>query len=111
VSKTEIITIDYRDLATLIVRDKGIRNGYWGAFFRFGLAGANAGPDPESLVPAAIVGIQEVGIQRFDEPNNLTVDAAKVWVKPAGTRRQLTTSRGATASRKTAAKRVAKPRR
>jgi hypothetical protein len=73
------IVIDFRELAALIVRENKVTEGHWGIWVRFAIAGINAGPDKDHVMPAAVVPIQEIGIQRFDKPNNLTVDAAKIW--------------------------------
>ncbi len=44
-----------------------------------GLGGANVALIPGAdLNPAAIVPVLKIGLQRFDAPNNLTVDAAKI---------------------------------
>lgn len=80
------IVIDFRELATMIIREHQIKEGLWGIWVRFGIGGANVGPDEASLVPAAVVPIQEIGIQRFDAPNGLTVDAANVWKVPSRAR-------------------------
>lgn len=73
-------TFTYPEIAEALVKQQGIHEGLWGVYVEFGIAGANVGSTPESndAVPAAIVPIQRMGIQRFDEASNLTVDAAKV---------------------------------
>jgi len=70
----------FKEIAEALIRKANIHEGLWGVFVRFGIAGANvgSGPKSEDLRPAAIVPIVELGIQKFDEPNNLTVDAAEV---------------------------------
>ena len=73
------IVIDFRELATLIIRENKVTEGHWGIWVQFAIGGINAGPDKDHLLPAAVVPIQNIGIQRFDEPNNLPVDAAKIW--------------------------------
>lgn len=69
----------YKELATILVKEANVREGHWGLYFTFGLAGSNVGPSEDDLKPAAIVAITSVGIQQFETPNGLTVDAAKVW--------------------------------
>jgi len=80
------VMFDHRELAEALIVKQGIHEGLWGIAVEFGLAAANVptGPD-KSFTPAAISLLQKVGIQRFPEPNNLTVDAAKV---NPGTRRR-----------------------
>lgn len=75
----------YKELAELLVKQQNIHEGLWGIFIRFGLGAANVGEAPggDTLIPAAIVPVREIGIQRFEEPNNLTVDAAVVNPAPS----------------------------
>ncbi len=86
----------HSELAELLVKKLDIHEGLWGVYFEFALAGANVnvGPDPKILAPAAITSIQKVGIQRFDSPNSLTVDAAQInparpIVAPASNQKEL----------------------
>ena len=85
-SKQAIFT--YRELAEMMVRQLGISDGLWGIYIKFGIAAANAGPGPEELRPTAIVPVLEIGIQRMDEPSNLTVDAAEVAKSSTATPRR-----------------------
>jgi hypothetical protein len=70
----------HKEVAEALVKQQGIHEGLWGIYIEFGIGAANIGATPEgdNVVPAAIVPIQKMGIQRFDEPSNLTVDAAEV---------------------------------
>ena len=61
-----------------LLRQQGIHEGIWGLYVRFGLAAANVGASQTDLVPAAIVPLLEIGLQKFDQENNLAVDAARV---------------------------------
>jgi hypothetical protein len=72
------IGFTYQELAELMVRQAGIKEGLWGIYMRFGIAGANVGQSPDDVSPAAIVPVVEIGLQRFEEPSRLTVDAAEV---------------------------------
>lgn len=70
----------YTELAEILVKKLDIHEGLWGLYieFNFGAANVNASPDGKGLAPAAIAAIKAVGLQKFDSPNNLTVDAAVV---------------------------------
>ena len=68
----------HKELAEQLVKAQGIREGHWGLYMEFGTKGTNVGISPGQMMPAAIVLINSIGIQRFDEPNGLTVDAAEV---------------------------------
>lgn len=85
-------TFTYPQLAELLVKESDIHEGHWGIFLGFGLGGGNLPiGDPGGqmvLRPAAIVPVSEIGIQEFDEPNPLTIDAAKVNPKPKGSPRR-----------------------
>ena len=74
---------DHKELAEVLVRAQGVSKGLWGIAVEFGLAAANVPttPDGKSLSPAAINLVQKIGIQRFPEANNLTVDAAELRSK------------------------------
>jgi len=74
------IVFNFKEIAEALIRKADVHEGLWGLVVRFGLAGANIGsaPGSEDLRPAAIVPILELGIQKFNEPNSLTVDAAEV---------------------------------
>jgi hypothetical protein len=78
--ETKNFSFSYTELAEIMVKKLDLHEGLWGVYFEFGLGGTNipTGPDPKTIVPAAITVIQRMGIQRFDSPNSLTVDAAHV---------------------------------
>ncbi len=70
----------YKEIAELLIKKEDIHEGLWGIFIRFGLSATNIADAAagDALFPAAIVPVREIGIQRFEEANNLTVDAAVV---------------------------------
>ncbi len=68
-------TFTYAELVALMLRAQGITSGIWSLYVKFGLAAANVGPNPESLQPAAILPILEVGIQRAEALTSIAVDA------------------------------------
>lgn len=74
----------YKELATLLVKDQGLHSGYWGVYVKFGIQALNVGRSPADLLPAAIIPITEVGLQKFDKETNLSIDAAKVNPTKAG---------------------------
>jgi hypothetical protein len=77
---------DYVEMATMMIRKLDLHEGLWGVYFEFSPTGANIpiSPDQKTFAPASIVIIKSVGIQRFDAPSNLTVDAALVNPKKDG---------------------------
>jgi hypothetical protein len=60
-----------------LIRYNDVHEGLWGLYIEFGLAAANMGEGPENILPTAIIPVKKIGIQRFNEANNLTVDAAE----------------------------------
>lgn len=69
----------HAELAEMMIKKVGIHEGLWGIYLEFTQMGANVPmPDGKTISPAAVTLIKCIGIQRFDTPNNLTVDAAEV---------------------------------
>ena len=79
-AETKNFIFSYKEVAEALVKQQDIHEGLWGIYIEFGIAATNinTSPNDDSLVPAAIVPVLKLGIQRFDKPNNLTVDAAQV---------------------------------
>jgi hypothetical protein len=77
----EHVTFTHRDIAELLVRKAGINEGFWGLLLQFGIAGANLQDPQGQVMPAAIVPVLKIGIQKFDQPSSLTVDASKLGPK------------------------------
>lgn len=70
----------FKELAELMIKSQNIHDGFWGIYVEFGIQGTNLNisPDQENLVPTAIIPVLHIGLQRFDQPNSLTVDASAV---------------------------------
>ena len=68
---------DYREIVEVLIKKQGVREGLWGIYMEFDIGGANIGETEHTIFPTAIVPVVRIGIQRFEKPNNLTVDAAK----------------------------------
>src|SRR5690242_19212171 len=75
---TTQIVYKHRDLVELMLKAQGIHEGIWGLYLRFGLGAANVGPNDAELMPAAVIPVVEIGLQKFDRETNISVDAAKV---------------------------------
>jgi hypothetical protein len=84
-AEAKLLSYDLKQIAEILVKERGITEGNWGVYVKFGLQAGNVGPSPTELYPAAIVPLMELGIQRFDVPNSLTVDAAKLAEKKPAT--------------------------
>lgn len=71
---------DYKEVAEALVKQQDIHEGIWGLYieFAFGAANINTEAAASVLTPSAIASVKKIGIQRFPEENNLTVNAAVV---------------------------------
>lgn len=65
-------------VAEALVKMQGLREGIWGLYVEFGVVSTTAGPSKEQQVPAAVVPVVKLGLQRMSAENSLAVDAAKV---------------------------------
>ena len=73
------IVFTYKEVVESLVRKQDIHEGIWGLYIRFGISAANIGSEPGAeLVPAAIIPVIEIGLQKFETETNLSVDAAAV---------------------------------
>jgi hypothetical protein len=78
-AEINIIEFEYKDVAKALIQYHKITEGHWGVALKLGIQGANISiGEKKDLIPVAIVPILKIGLQRFDEPNNLTVDASKI---------------------------------
>jgi hypothetical protein len=86
-------TLNLSEIADVIIKTLDIHEGLWGVYLEFGLGAANipANPEGKAIAPAIIGLVQKIGIQRFDSPNNLTVDAARSNPLKTGKKRSITT--------------------
>jgi hypothetical protein len=67
----------HKELATMMIKALNIHSGIWGIAVKFGLGAINAGSNDNDLMPAAVLPVMEIGLQKFDKVNNLSVDAAQ----------------------------------
>ncbi len=76
----EQILFTHKDLLRLMLKDKGIHEGYWTLLVRFGFLAGNVGFPADAnvaMVPTGFVGVANVGLERVAEIGGpLTVDAA-----------------------------------
>lgn len=77
------IVFTYREIVTALLKEQKIHDGYWSLFIRFGLNAANLGPNDDELKPCAVIPVLEIGIQKGEKENSVTVDAAKVNPRPS----------------------------
>jgi len=90
--EVNLIAFSYKEVAEALLRKEGIHEGLWGIYIEFGISALNIKTqEGGDLTPAAIVPIQKIGLQRFPEASNLTVDAAEVNPAPKGGQKEAET--------------------
>lgn len=72
------ILFSHKEVVEALLRKQNIHDGIWGIYIKFGIQGANVGSSSGDLQPAAIVTVLQIGLQKFDAENNISVDAARV---------------------------------
>jgi len=80
------LVFSYKEIAEALVKKQGLHEGIWGVFVKFGMQATNMGPSDNDLRPAVVIPLMEIGLQRFEKENNLSVDAASVNPKSASSR-------------------------
>lgn len=76
--ETKTMTFSHKEVVEALIKQNDIHEGLWGIYVEFGLAATNmSGPDKMDVLPTAIIPVKQIGLQRFDEPSNITVDASK----------------------------------
>jgi hypothetical protein len=76
-------TFTHKELVEALIKTQGLHEGLWSMYVEFGLGAVNAGPSDDQLLPAAIVPVVKIGLQKGEKENAITVDAAKVNPKPS----------------------------
>lgn len=78
--EANMLSFSHQEVAEALIKSQNIHEGLWGIYVEFGLGAAmiGQGPSDPNLLPAAIIPVTKIGIQKFPIANNLTVDAAVV---------------------------------
>ena len=80
---TTMIGVDFKELATMLVRELDIHEGHWGVCMAFSHKAMNVNMNTEdNMVPAVLTMIPTIGLQKFEGPCGLSVDAAEVNPRP-----------------------------
>jgi hypothetical protein len=77
-AETGQILFSYKEVVEALLKKQGIHEGVWQLFVKFNLAAANIGQSETEVVPAAIVGIAQLGLLKADKESSIAVDAARV---------------------------------
>ena len=85
-AESTLVVFTHKEVVEALLKKQGIHEGIWGLYVRFGIRGANLGASDSDLMPAAIVPVLQIGLQKFEKENNISVDAAKA--NPAPTKQR-----------------------
>lgn len=78
------IVFSHKEVAEALITQQGIHDGIWGLYIKFGIKGMNMGTSDGDLLPTAVVPILQIGLQKFEKVNNISVDAAQISKKQPG---------------------------
>jgi hypothetical protein len=73
-------TFSHRELVEILIRNQGLHQGIWAASFQLGMGNTQV-PSPSGggdTLPAIVVTIFGVGLQKADKEGPSALDAAKV---------------------------------
>ncbi|MEJ7577829.1 MAG: hypothetical protein WKF74_12600 [Pyrinomonadaceae bacterium] len=78
------IAFKFRELAEILLKHQGIREGHWSIYTKFAINAANVSLNGSDHFPTALVPVIEMGLQRESdtEPGPLAVNAAEVNSAP-----------------------------
>ena len=66
------------EVAKLLLKKQGVKEGLWTVGVQFSIGVANVGPDLSKFFPSVLVGVDKFVISRATEPSPLTVDASTI---------------------------------
>src|SRR5262249_39834596 len=81
-AETSQIMFSHKEVVEALIKQHGIHEGVWSLLVQFGVQGANIALGSPNLVPAAIVPIVGIGLQKTDQITGLSVDAAEINPAP-----------------------------
>ena len=81
-AEAALVTFSYKEVVEALIKKHGVHEGIWGLYLKFGIQATNVAFGSPDLLPAAIVPVLEIGLQKFEELNNLSVDASVVNPSP-----------------------------
>jgi len=81
------IVFTYKEVVEALLRKQSMSSGIWGLYIKFGIGAANIVAAASDMQPTAIVPVLEIGLQPFEQVNNLSVDAATLVQKHTARRK------------------------
>ena len=69
---------DLREMATILVKHHGLHEGLYDLAIQFQISIGAVGPNPASMLPGSMVGVQNIGLVYAAKEGPTTVNAAQV---------------------------------
>lgn len=83
----------YKEVVEALIKKQDLHEGIWGVLLKFGIGAANVQrPGDENVVPAAVVPVIEIGLQKMDKVTPISLNAAQVNPAQVKQRRSRSTS-------------------
>ena len=83
-AETSQVMFSHKEVVEALIKYHGLHEGIWSLLLQFGIQGINVGAGgADNLVPAAVVPVIALGLQKTNQVNSLSVDAAEVNPAPA----------------------------
>jgi hypothetical protein len=77
--EASVYNFSHKDLVEILIRHLDIHDGIWAAAFQLGMGNTQVpSPTGSEMLPAVVVTIFSVGLQRADKEGPGALDAAKV---------------------------------
>ncbi len=77
-AETSQIVFTFKEVVEALIKQHGVHDGIWSIFVRFGIKAANVGSSEADAIPTAIIPLVEIGLQKGESENNISVDASRV---------------------------------
>ena len=77
-SESKQPALSLKDLAEVLVKHYGYKEGFYEVSFEFQIAVGAVGPSQDQTVPGAIIGLHHVGLSKTEVLNHNSVDAALI---------------------------------
>ena len=69
---------DLLEVAKLLLKKQGIKEGLWTVGVQFALGAVNAGPEQSMMLPSMLVSVVKMMLTRATESSPLTIDASSL---------------------------------
>jgi len=77
-AETSQVIFSHKEVVEALIKHHGIHKGIWTLLVQFGIQGVNVGLGGPNPLPAAVVPVVALGLQKTSQINSMSVDAAEV---------------------------------